>query len=328
MVTSLLECQVAALANIAQVYLAAGVVSQRRGTAHGSIVPYQCFPIGGHSSSTAGDNSNNSKSDSNANSANSPASANAAVPNEPPRFIAVGALNNKQFKLLVGPDGLDLPDVAADPRFATNPLRVQHQSALLPLITARLRTADAGAVLTALAGLGVPVAPVLTVAETMNHPQVLSRGMVQFVDYPQSRAECEAEAAPASSAEKQEQGTQLALIGPAVKIYRPLNTSADVSADVSTPSAASSSNTYMTEASALVASLTSASSSATAVGNKCPVTVRAGEVQLPMHARRPPPFLGQHTEVVLTEVLGLSEQEVEALKSDKVVVQNPRWSAM
>lgn len=35
--------------------------------------------------------------------------------------------------------------------------------------------------------------------------------------------------------------------------------------------------------------------------------------------RTPPPTLGQHTQEVLAEVLGMSSSEIESLKSDGVV---------
>ena len=44
--TSLMESQIASLANIASNYLIAGQEATRHGTAHPSIVPYQVFPCG------------------------------------------------------------------------------------------------------------------------------------------------------------------------------------------------------------------------------------------------------------------------------------------
>jgi crotonobetainyl-CoA:carnitine CoA-transferase CaiB-like acyl-CoA transferase len=289
--TSLIEAQVAALANIAQVYLASGVVSQRRGTAHGSIVPYQCFPI------TANAAAANATTDAAAPTASAAAAAPAAVASEPaapPRFIAVGALNNKQFQLLVGPAGLDLPAVAADPRFATNPARVRHQAALLPLLTARLGELDPGATMAALAAAGVPVAPVLTVGETLNHPQVLQREMVQFVDYPQARSShagvgtgtTVGGSTGGDSGEAAQRTPLLALCGPAVKMFR------------------------------TTAPVDDAASDATDLA----------ETRLDLRARLPPPFLAQHTEEVLAEVLRLSATEIEVLKNDHIVAQHPRWT--
>ncbi len=88
---SLLECQVASLANIASNYLIGGQEAKRLGTKHGAIVPYQSFPTSdGH--------------------------------------IIVGAGNDRQYSKFC--KALQRQDLDS-PSFATNQLRVQNREKLV-----------------------------------------------------------------------------------------------------------------------------------------------------------------------------------------------------
>ncbi|MCB1609524.1 MAG: CoA transferase, partial [Xanthomonadales bacterium] len=92
---SLLDTQVAWLANQAQNYLLSGENPERRGSAHPNIVPYQSF-----------------------------ATADGHI------MLAVGF--DHQFTRLC--HCCDRPELASDPRFARNPDRVRHRSELLTLL--------------------------------------------------------------------------------------------------------------------------------------------------------------------------------------------------
>ncbi|MDX6511711.1 MAG: hypothetical protein QOE36_1215 [Gaiellaceae bacterium] len=89
-----------------------------------------------------------------------------------------------ELMILAGSEGLwqrlrtalDLPD---DPRFATNPLRVEHRDALGALIAERLGTADTATWLERLEEAGVPVSPVNDVAAAVEHPQTGAIGILQ-----------------------------------------------------------------------------------------------------------------------------------------------------
>lgn len=89
-----------------------------------------------------------------------------------------------ELMILAGSEGLwarlraelDLPD---DPRFATNPLRVEHREELRALIAERLRAADSATWLERLERAGVPVAPVNDVATAVDHPQTAAIGILQ-----------------------------------------------------------------------------------------------------------------------------------------------------
>ena len=74
--------------------------------------------------------------------------------------IAVG--NDAQFSRLLAVLGLD-----ADPRFATNPLRLEHREALTPLLAARIRELGRDELVSALDGSDVPAGPVNLVSEAL-----------------------------------------------------------------------------------------------------------------------------------------------------------------
>jgi crotonobetainyl-CoA:carnitine CoA-transferase CaiB-like acyl-CoA transferase len=135
---ALLDTQVGVLANQAMNYLVSGKPPRRLGNAHPNIVPYQSFPVAdGHV------------------------------------IIAVG--NDGQFRHLC--TVLGTPDLADDPRFATNRARVEHRLALVPLIAERTRVFTRADLLAALELAGVPAGPINTVADVFADPQVAARGM-------------------------------------------------------------------------------------------------------------------------------------------------------
>jgi crotonobetainyl-CoA:carnitine CoA-transferase CaiB-like acyl-CoA transferase len=70
--------------------------------------------------------------------------------------IAVG--NDRQFRALC--EGLGIPELAADGRFATNPDRVAHAELLAGHIAARLSDQSAATWFSVLTPLGVPCGPV------------------------------------------------------------------------------------------------------------------------------------------------------------------------
>lgn len=135
---ALFDVQVAMLANQASNQLIGNVTPSRMGNSHPNIVPYQVFPtLDGH------------------------------------MVLAVG--NDGQFVRFCEAAGH--PEVAAEPRFRTNPDRVENRQALANLIAQwllRRKTADWVLLLEQYA---VPCAPILDVAQVMTHPQVIARGM-------------------------------------------------------------------------------------------------------------------------------------------------------
>lgn len=141
---SLLDTQIAALVNIASNYLVSGQTPPRLGNLHPNIVPYQTFR---------------------------------AADGE--FVLAVG--NDRQFGFLC--DLLEEPELKADPRFATNPARVENRSTLVPMLQARFGERTREAWIEALLGVGIPAGPINDIATTLTDPHVLARGMVQTVEH-------------------------------------------------------------------------------------------------------------------------------------------------
>ena len=138
--TSLYESTVALLPYHLTGYLASGEAPGRYGTAYPAIVPYQVFPT-----------------------------------RDGELMIAVA--NDRLFASFC--DALELPGLAADARFATNPARVEHRDALVPLLTERLRTRTCAAWLDRLAAAGVPSARVQDVGQVARHEQTRALEILQ-----------------------------------------------------------------------------------------------------------------------------------------------------
>ncbi|MBA5777212.1 CoA transferase [Stappia sp. F7233] len=135
---ALLDVQVATLANQATSYLVSREVPKRYGNAHMSIVPYQSFATkDGH------------------------------------MILAVG--NDTQFARFCEVAGH--PELAHDPRYASNLRRLDHRAELVPLLEEITRTRTTAEWITALEKVGVPCGPINTIEEVFENPQVKARGL-------------------------------------------------------------------------------------------------------------------------------------------------------
>jgi crotonobetainyl-CoA:carnitine CoA-transferase CaiB-like acyl-CoA transferase len=137
---ALLDSQLAGLVNIASNALVSGQTPMRYGNAHPNIVPYQTF--------TASDGD---------------------------FVVSVG--NDGQFAALCRL--MERDDLAADPRYATNPARVQHRDLLIPVLQAIFATRTAAEWVELLVGEGIPAGPINTVTEALADPHVLERNLVR-----------------------------------------------------------------------------------------------------------------------------------------------------
>jgi crotonobetainyl-CoA:carnitine CoA-transferase CaiB-like acyl-CoA transferase len=137
---SLLDAQVAWLANQGTATLATGRAPGRLGSAHPSIVPYQAFPTA-----------------------------------DGELVIACG--NDGQFAALARV--LGRPGWSGDPRFATNADRVAHRDELVPAMTEVLATRPRAAWIDALDAAGVPAGPVRGLDEVLADPHVRARSVVR-----------------------------------------------------------------------------------------------------------------------------------------------------
>jgi crotonobetainyl-CoA:carnitine CoA-transferase CaiB-like acyl-CoA transferase len=142
---SLFESTMAWLANQAQNAFATGRSPGRRGNAHPNIVPYETF------ATSDGE-------------------------------IAVAVGSERQWPRLC--DALGAPDLAADPRFATNGDRVAHRDVLIPLLGDRFRADTSAAWLERLARAEVPSGPIATVLDALGSPQARARAMVVDIEHP------------------------------------------------------------------------------------------------------------------------------------------------
>ena len=142
---SLLDTQVALLANVASNYLIGGAPPRRLGNAHPNIAPYEAF--------RARD-----------------------------RWFALAAANERQWATLCGAIGR--PGLKDDPRFATNGARVSNRPALVELLNDVFAARDAGEWLADLREAGLPCGPINAVPDVFDHPQAQARDLALEAEHP------------------------------------------------------------------------------------------------------------------------------------------------
>jgi formyl-CoA transferase len=142
---SLLESAMAWLANVGSNFLITGRDAGRYGNAHPNIVPYQPF--------RAQD-----------------------------RQLALAVANQRQFRKFCELAGR--PDLADDPRFATNADRLAHRDELVAEIQRIIERRTADEWLRLLNDNGIPAGPINTVAQAFADPQVQALGVVHVLPHP------------------------------------------------------------------------------------------------------------------------------------------------
>jgi crotonobetainyl-CoA:carnitine CoA-transferase CaiB-like acyl-CoA transferase len=145
--TSLLEGQMAFLSYLITAYFSTGKVPTPQGSGHPSIVPYQAFRT----------------SDG---------------------WVALAAFNDRLWQRAA--KALDLEELALDPRFATNPKRLDRKAELTALLAARFATRSTDEWVSVMEAHDVPLAPVNTLDKLVADPQVAAREMVQTIDHPRA----------------------------------------------------------------------------------------------------------------------------------------------
>jgi crotonobetainyl-CoA:carnitine CoA-transferase CaiB-like acyl-CoA transferase len=121
---SLMASALSAMVNQTSAYVAGAVVPFRMGNSHPSVYPYEPLPTAD-------------------------------------RDLIVAAANDGQFRKLV--QVLGVPDLADDPRFATNQARTGNREQLRPLLAERLTARPAAEWFAELNAAGVPCGPINTV---------------------------------------------------------------------------------------------------------------------------------------------------------------------
>ncbi len=94
--------------------------------------------------------------------------------------LMIAAGNDRLFAALV--KELGLPELALDPRYATNPERVARRAELDELIEPQLLLEDTATWLDRLRRAGVPHAPVHNVGQAADHEQTHALGILQQLD--------------------------------------------------------------------------------------------------------------------------------------------------
>ncbi len=136
---SLMDCQVAMLANLGASFLMNGQPPTRYGNQHAAIAPYQVF-----------------------------ATADGHI------VLTVG--NDGQFRDFCRAAEIAIGD---DPRFASNEARVTHRAELTAALAPVMRTRATSDWVRALEAAEVPCGPINTLAQVYADPQVTSRGGVE-----------------------------------------------------------------------------------------------------------------------------------------------------
>jgi crotonobetainyl-CoA:carnitine CoA-transferase CaiB-like acyl-CoA transferase len=98
------------------------------------------------------------------------------------RYLAAGVERDEQWPGFCR--ALDLTELISDPRFATNPLRVEHRAELIPILVGRFKSKPAAWWTMRLTKERVPNGPLLRFDELRHHPQVLANGHLVEIDTP------------------------------------------------------------------------------------------------------------------------------------------------
>lgn len=198
---SMLEGQLSLLSGVIGTYLADRIVPRPMGTAYAALLPYQTFRT-------------------------------------KTRDMAIGIASEKlwaAFCPLIG-----LPELAADPRYATNAARHAHRATLVEALQAAFDTKTYEEWEAILVPAGIPAGAINTIDRLVDHPQVVARGALVACEHPAAE--------------------NLRVVGPALRMS-------------GTPGA----------------------------------------------VRTPAPLLGEHTEAVLRDRLGLDDRELSDLRRRGVI---------
>jgi formyl-CoA transferase/CoA:oxalate CoA-transferase len=145
---SLLDSTISWMTYMAADYFASGRNPERMGSAHPTIVPYQCF---------------RTKDD---------------------QFITLAIGNDKLFRRFCST--IRMKRLADDPRFATNPSRVAHRKELIRILEKVLMKKTRREWLKVLANAKLPAGPVYSMKEIFADPQVLHREMLVKTQHPKA----------------------------------------------------------------------------------------------------------------------------------------------
>lgn len=142
---SLFESAVSLLGNVSSNYLISGEEAVRYGNGHPNIVPYQAFRTRDG-------------------------------------YIVVSCGNDRLYQSFCRL--IDRDDLAADPRFATNPQRVRNRKDLIPILQERFLQRDTADWLAELRATGIPCGPINTVSQVYSDEQLQARDFIWECEHP------------------------------------------------------------------------------------------------------------------------------------------------
>ncbi len=142
---SLFESAVSLLGNVSSNYLISGEEAVRYGNGHPNIVPYQAFRTRDG-------------------------------------YIVVSCGNDRLYQSFCRL--IDRDDLAADPRFATNPQRVRNRKELVPVLQERFLQRNTADWLAELRAAGIPCGPINTVSQVYSDEQLQARGFIWECAHP------------------------------------------------------------------------------------------------------------------------------------------------
>lgn len=142
---SLFEAAVSLLGNVSANHLISGEEAPRLGNSHPNIVPYQAFRT-----------SNG--------------------------YIVVSCGNDRLYQVFCRLLGRE--ELATDPRFATNPLRVRNRDELIPVLQEVFLERETEEWLEKLRAVGIPCGPINTVSQVYTDEQLRARGFIWECEHP------------------------------------------------------------------------------------------------------------------------------------------------
>jgi formyl-CoA transferase len=143
--TSLLEAEVASLINVGSNYLVGGKIPARWGNAHPNIVPYQNFKTADG-------------------------------------YLVIGVASEMIWSRFC--QAIGRPDLTGDPRYANNSKRVENRAELIALLSQIFLARGNEGWFKVLTDAEVPCAPVQSIDQVFQAPQVLHRDMLMEVEHP------------------------------------------------------------------------------------------------------------------------------------------------
>lgn len=146
---ALLDALLCSMPNITQPYLLAGAVAGRTGNSNPNVFPNEVFRCADG-------------------------------------LIILAVANDGQFRKLCEAGGM--PEIARDPRFASNDQRAIHRKELTVLLETMLARDGVAAWHGRLSAVGVPCGPINTVAQAFADPQVVHRGLTVTAEHGSGRA--------------------------------------------------------------------------------------------------------------------------------------------